>query len=333
MRSGPVRLWSLTIAVVGTLALWSAAAVAQADSVAALFPNRPIKIVVPFPAGGGTDILARLVGQKVSERWGQPVIIENRPGGNTAVGAQVVARSTPDGYTLLAAMDVTMVMNSASGAPIAYDPIKDFSPITLLARNGALLGVRASDGVRSVPELITKGKSHPKSLNYGAGVTITRLGGYMFTKAAGFDAVMIPYKGSAETLQGLLSGSVDFVVDGIGTVLPLVKSGNIRALAKLDARPLTSLPEVPTLAVAANLPQFEDIAAWTGLFAPAGTPDAIIAKFQSEVMRVFSDPAVVERLAALEINAVTSTPSELGDFHRRELARWSRVFRENKLDF
>jgi tripartite-type tricarboxylate transporter receptor subunit TctC len=333
MRPGRVRLWSLGIAVVGTLGLGSPAVVAQADADAAAFPNRPIKIVVPFPAGGGTDILARLVGQKMSERWGQPVVIENRPGGNTAIGAQMVARSTPDGYTLLAAMDVTMVMNPASGTPIAYDPVKDFSPVTLLAKNGALLGVRASDGARSIPELIARGKSHPKSLNYGAGVTITRLGGYMFTKAAGFDAVMIPYKGSAETLQGLLSGSVDFVVDGIGSVLPLVKSGNIRALAKLDARPLPSLPDVPTLAVAANLPQFEDVTAWTALFAPAGTPDAIVAKFQSEVMRIFSDPTVADRLAALEISAVTSTPSELGDFHRRELARWNRVFRENKLDF
>jgi tripartite-type tricarboxylate transporter receptor subunit TctC len=195
------------------------------------------------------------------------------------------------------------------------------------------LGVRAADGVRSIPELIAKGKGISSSLNYGAGVTITRLGGYMFTKAAGFQAVMIPYKGSAETLQGLLSGSVDFVIDGVGTMLPLVKSGSIRALAKLDARPLSSLPDVPTLATAANLPQLEDVTAWTGLYVPAGTPPAITDKLQREVARIFSDPMVGERLAALEISAVTSTPSELGDFHRRELVRWKQVFKENRLDF
>jgi tripartite-type tricarboxylate transporter receptor subunit TctC len=327
----PMRL--LRVVVVGALAIWSAGALAQTDADVAAFPTRPIKLIVPFPAGGGTDILSRLIGQKMSERWGQPVVIENRPGGNTAIGAQAAARSAPDGYTLLAAMDVTMVMNSASGAPMSYDPVNDFSPVTLLAKNGALLGVRAADGVRSIPELIAKGKGISSSLNYGAGVTITRLGGYMFTKAAGFQAVMIPYKGSAETLQGLLSGSVDFVIDGVGTMLPLVKSGSIRALAKLDARPLSSLPDVPTLATAANLPQLEDVTAWTGLYVPAGTPPAITDKLQREVARIFSDPIVGERLAALEISAVTSTPSELGNFHRRELVRWKQVFKENRLDF
>jgi tripartite-type tricarboxylate transporter receptor subunit TctC len=330
-RRVPMRF--LGIAVAGTLAFWPCGPMAQVISDAAAFPNRLIKIVVPFPAGGGTDILARLVGQRMTEDWGQPVVIENRPGANTAIGAQVVARSAPDGYTLLAAMDVTMVMNTASGASMSYDPVRDFAPVTLLAKNGALLGVRASDGARTLQELIAKGKSNSRSMTFGAGVTITRLAGFMFTKAAGFEAVMIPYKGSAETLQGLLAGSVDFVVDGIGTVLPLVKSGNVRALAKLDARPLPSLPDLPTLAVAASLPQFEDITAWTALVVPAGTPAAIVDKLQREVVRIYSDPRTVERLAALEIAAVTSTPSELGDFHRRELARWSQVFKENKLDF
>jgi tripartite-type tricarboxylate transporter receptor subunit TctC len=324
---------SLWLVGVCTLVLWSGTVTAQTNSIADEYPNRPIKIVVPFPAGGGTDILARLVGQKMSEDWGQAVVIENRPGANTAIGAQLVARSAPDGYTLLAAMDVTMVMNSASGVSMSYDPVKDFAPVTLLAKNGALLGVRADGGAATIQALIANGKASPGKLSYGAGVPITRLAGFMFVKSAGFEALMIPYKGSAEALQGLLFGSVDFVVDGIATMLPLVTSGKLRALARLDARPVTTLPDLPTLAAAANLPQFEDITAWTALVAPAGTPQAIIEKLQKEVVRAYSDPTIAGRLSSLGIAAVSSTPTELGDFHRKELERWTQVYRDNKIDF
>jgi tripartite-type tricarboxylate transporter receptor subunit TctC len=326
-----MRIFATIIA--GLLTCGFGDAIAQTNPDVDGYPNRLIKIIVPFPAGGGTDILARLVGQKMSEDWGQPVVIENRPGGNTAIGARLAALSAPDGYTLLAAMDVTMVMNAASGANTSYDPLKDFAPISLLAKNGALLGVRSEDGPRTLQELIAKGTASRKKLNYGAGVPITRLAGFLFTKAAGFDAVMVPYKGSAEVLQGLLTGSVDFVVDGIATMLPLVKSGQFRALAKLDGRPLPSLPDLPTLAVAAHLPRFEDITAWTALVAPANTPKAIIGKLQKELVSIYSDPQIATRLSELGISAATSTPSELGEFNRRELVRWTKVFKENNIDF
>ena len=200
-----------------------APAFAQSD-----FPNRPVRIVVPFPAGGPTDVNMRIVGQKLSELWGQGVVIENRPGANTGIGAQMVAKAPPDGYTLLAAMDTTLVMNPATGAAMNYDPFKDFAPITLTAKNTSLLTVRASDGPKTIQELIARGKASEKKLNYGAGITITRLAGATFAKAAGIEVQLIPYKGSSEVVQGLLTGSVDFIVDGIAPSLPLIRSGQFR---------------------------------------------------------------------------------------------------------
>ena len=207
-----------------------------AGSDAQSFPNRPVKIVVPFPAGGPTDVNMRIVGQKLAEIWGQGVVIENRPGANTGIGAQVVAKSPADGYTLLAAMDTTLVMNPATGASMNYDPFKDFAAITLTAKNTSLLTVRASDGPKTIQELIARGKASATKLNYGAGITITRLAGATFAKAAGIDVQLIPYKGSAEVVQGLLTGSVDFIVDGIAPSLPLIQSGQFRPLAKLNNR-------------------------------------------------------------------------------------------------
>jgi len=177
------------------------------------FPTRPVKLVVPFPPGGPTDLTARLFGQKLSERWGQPVVVENRAGGNSAIGAQQIAKSAPDGYTLLIAMDVTLVMNPITTKNLPYDALKDFAPISLTAQNTSLLIVPA-DGPQSVQELIAKAKANPGKLNYGAGIITTRLAGYLFSRLAGIDTVFIPYKGSAEVVQGLLTGSIDFSIDG-----------------------------------------------------------------------------------------------------------------------
>src|SRR5215813_14738189 len=189
------------------------------------FPSRPIRIIVPFPAGGPTDINARIIGQRMSEDFRQPVVIENRPGGNTAIAAQAVAKAEPDGYTLLAAMDTTLVMNPATTtAPLTYDPFRDFAAITLTAKNTSLLTVRAADGPKSVKELIARAKQNPGKLNYGAGIITTRLAGYLFAREAGISVQLIPYKGSADVVQGLLTGSVDFIVDGVAASLPLIQA-------------------------------------------------------------------------------------------------------------
>jgi tripartite-type tricarboxylate transporter receptor subunit TctC len=298
------------------------------------YPNRAVRIVVPFPAGGPTDILSRIVAQRMSASWNQPVVIENRPGANTAIGAQIVARSAPDGYTLLAAMDSTLVMNPATTSNLPYDPFKDFAPITMAAKNTSLLTVRAVDGPRSVKELIERGRANPGKINYGAGIAITRLAGYLLTKLAGFDAVLIPYKGSAEVVHGLLSGSVDFIVDGTASSLPLIQAGQFRALAKLNNSPLPPLPDLPTLAAAADLPNLEDMSSWIGFVAPAGTPRAVIEKIRAEIERIYADPAIAKKLENAGINAVTTTPEEFDIFFRREAKRWTKVFKESgiKLD-
>src|SRR3954470_17759 len=185
------------------IAIAPAAAQPAADP-AQSFPTRAIRIVVPFPAGGPTDINARIIAQRMSEDWKQPVVIENRPGANTAIGAQMVAKAEPDGYTLLAAMDTTLVMNPATAsAPLTYDPFKDFAAITLTAKNTSLLTVRAADGPTSVRELIARARQNPGKLNYGAGIITTRLAGYLFAREAGIAVQLIPYKGSTDVVQGL----------------------------------------------------------------------------------------------------------------------------------
>jgi len=189
--------------LIGMLATAAAAAQGTADS----YPNRAVRIVVPFPAGGPTDILARVIAQRLSEVWGQPVVIENQPGANTAIAAARVAKMPPDGYTLLAAMDVTMVLNPITTSNLSYDPLKDFAPITLASKNTSLLSVRADDGPTTVKELIARAKASPGKLNYGAGIITTRLAGHLFNREAGLDVQYIPFNGSAPTVQGLLTGA------------------------------------------------------------------------------------------------------------------------------
>jgi tripartite-type tricarboxylate transporter receptor subunit TctC len=319
-------------ALIAGLTLVASIGPASAQNAAANFPNRPIKIVVPFPAGGPTDVNMRIIGQKLSENLGQGVVIENRPGANTGIAAQMVARSAPDGYTLLAAMDTTLVMNPATGVSMTYDPFKDFAPITLTAKNTSLLTVRAEDGPKTVKELIERGKASSKKLTYGAGIIITRLAGLEFARAAGFEVVLVPYKGSAEVVQGLLTGSVDFIVDGVAASLPLIQSGKLRPLAKLNKRPLSSLPNLQFIADASGLP-LPEMSSWIGLVAPAGTPPDIVNKIQREVARIYADPAVAAQLDRAGINAVTTTPGEFDKFFRDEAAHWTKAFKASGIKF
>jgi tripartite-type tricarboxylate transporter receptor subunit TctC len=302
-------------------------AAAQAERAAA-FPTRAVKIIVPFPPGGPTDVNIRIIAQRMGEDWKVPVVIENRPGANTAIGAQAVARAEPDGYTLLAAMDSTLVMNPAAAAgALSYDPFRDFAAITLTAKNTSLLTVRAADGPKSVAELIGRGKAG--RLTYGAGIVITRLSGYLLGQLAGIEVQFIPYKGSSEVVQGLLSGSVDFIIDGAAPSLPLIKSGQLRALAKLNSRPLSQLPDLAPLAVVAGLPGLDDMSSWIGLVAPVGTPKGVIDKVQREVVAIYTDAAVIDRLDKAGITPATSTPAEFDAFFRGEAVRWAKVFRDS----
>jgi len=255
-------------------------------------------------------------------------VIENRPGANTAIGAQLVAKSPADGHTLLAAMDTTMVTNPLLAGNLPYDPAKDFAPITLLTRNMSLLVVRR-DGPVSVGELIARAKANPGKLNMGAGTITSRFGALAFVKAAGLSVQLIPYKGSAEIVQGLLSGSVDFAFDSTASSLPQIEAGQFHALAKYSDRPLPALPDVPSLAAATGLPSLEESSTWIGLLAPAGTPPAIVEKIQREVAGVYGDAAMQEKFERAGIFAVSSTAAEFAAFIRSETARWSRFMKEN----
>src|SRR5712691_8516000 len=310
------------------LALASGPADAQSalDSDAQTYPSRAIRMIVPFPPGGPADIIARVVGQRMSEDFGQPVVIENRPGGNTAIGAQAAARAAPDGYTLL----VPLVTPN-----LPYDPLRDFAPITLLSKNMSLVVVRG-DGPRTIAELIAKARANPGKLNMGAGTITSRLGALLFARSAGIDVQLVPFKGSAEIGQAVLAGTVDFALDSTGTSLPLIRSGHYRALAKYSDRPLPVLPELPSLSAAADLPGLEESSTWIALAAPAGTPGAIVDKIHREVAKIYADPAMTTRLQEAGILAVASrTPAELDAFIRSETERWSKVLRESgniKLD-
>jgi tripartite-type tricarboxylate transporter receptor subunit TctC len=325
------RLAALAPAVsLACLIAATAGAAAQGGDISAQsYPNRTARIVVPFPAGGPTDILSRVVAQRLSEVWGQPVVIENQPGANTAIAAARVAKLPADGYTLLAAMDVTMVLNTVTNKNLSYDPLKDFAPITLGSKNTSLLTVRAEDGPKTVQELIARAKANPGKLNYGAGIITTRLAGYLFNREAGIEVQYIPFSGSPPTVQGLLNHAVDYIVDGTATSLPLIRGGKLRALAKLNSRPLPALPEVEPLAVAAGMPALDDISTWIGFVAPAGTPRPIIDKIRAEIVRMYADPAIADKLEKSGISAATSTPEEFDAFVRKETERWGQVFKDS----
>ena len=288
---------------------------------------------MPFPPAGPTDILCRVIAQRMSEDWSSPVVIENQPGANSAIAAARVARMAPDGYTLLAAMDVTLVLNPLINKALAYDPLKDFAPITLASKNTSLLSVRAADGAQTVAELIARAKANPGKLNYGAGILTTRLAGYLFNREAGISVQYIPFNGSAPTVQGLLTGAVDYIVDGTAASLPLIASGQLRALAKLNSRPLPALPEVRPLALEAGLPALDDISTWIALVAPAGTPRAVTEKLRREVLAIYADPAIADQLERAGISIATSTPEELTAFVQSELARWGAVIKDSGLAF
>jgi tripartite-type tricarboxylate transporter receptor subunit TctC len=317
----------IALALLSGLSMGSAAAQERADA----FPSRAIKIVVPFPAGGPSDVLARMIGQKMTEDWGQPVVIENRPGANTVLGAQQVAKAAPDGYTLLMAIDSTLTMNQYLYRTPPYDPFNDFAPITLTAKTMQLLIVNAASNVKTVKDLIAQAKARPGKLNYGAGTITTKLTGYLFNKAAGVETMLVPYNGSAEVAQAVLTKSVDFSFDGPSASLSLIQGGQFRVLAKFDPRPFPPVPDLPMITT--ELPNMDEITVWLGLVAPKGTPPAVIDKLQGEVAKALADPAVKAKADASGLFPATSTPAEFAAFIRKEAERWSTVVKETGMKY
>src|SRR4051812_44074237 len=323
----------LCFALLGCLLAVDASSIAYSQDLSASYPSRPIRLIVPFPAGGPSDIVARIIGQKMSEDWGQPVVIENRPGANTIIGAQAAAKAPADGYTLFMAIDSTLAINQYLYKSLPYDPIADFAPISLTAKTVSVLAVSGAGGLGSVKEVIARARPQPGKLSYGAGTITAQLMGHLFHRAAGIDILYVPFKGTPDTVNGLLTGSVDLIYGAHQILMPLIASGAVRALARLARDAPPSMAEIPVLAEAAGLPDFEDISIWLGLVAPSGTPKPIIGKVHDEVVRILADPALKEKSVRTGNYPVTSTPEEFAAFIRKEAARWSQVIKEMNLRF
>jgi len=292
----------------------------------AQYPNRAVKLVVPFPPAGATDIVGRIVAQKLGEQMGQSVVVENKPGAGGSIGSDLVAKSAPDGYTLLMATSSTHSIGPVL-QKLPYDPLKDFAPITHVANVPNVLVVSPVLPVASVQELIAYAKARPGQLNFASsGVgTIVHLNGELFKMLAGVDLVHVPYKGTALSIPDVANGSVAMLFDSLASVQPHIKSGRVRPLAVNAQKRSALLPEVPTLAEA-GMPAF-DRYTWFGMFAPAGTPKEIVARVNAEVATALKAPDLLERFAAAGAEAVGSTPEQFVERIKSDAAKWAEVIR------
>ncbi len=290
------------------------------------YPSRPVTIVVPLGAGGGSDLLARLVAQKLERRLGKPFVIENRPGGGTTLAAVLVARANPDGYMLLQATSTTMAVNVTLAKKLAYDPAKDFVPVALLTASPFVLTVSADSPVKSVADLIALAKAKPGELNYGSAGpgTMHHLSTELMLSLTGTRMQHVPYKATPPALTDLLAGRLQVLFGDGPSVLPQIREGKLRALAVSMAKRSAATPDVPTMQEA-GVAGFES-AAWQMIVAPANTPPEIVALLNKEVHAIFSEPEVTQELTNRGMGPqVTGSPEQLRDYVKAEIARWSPI--------
>ena len=299
-----------------------------AQSPAASFPNRPVKIIVAFPAGGGTDIAARILAPKLGERLGQQVVIENRGGASGVIGTELAARAAPDGYTLFMGTLGNFSVNQHLIAKLAVDPVKDFAPITKVVDVHFVLLAHPSLPANNVRELLALAKAKPGQLTHsssGAGGA-PHLGAELFKRMGGVDMTHIPYKGSAPSMQDVIGGQVSITFDSLLQALPFIRDGRLKALAVLGPVRSPQLPDVPTVAES-GLPGY-DLTNWFGLAAPAGTPKEIINKIYTDAAAVLQGQEVRERFSAMAATAAGTTPEQFGTLIREDSAKWARLIKE-----
>jgi tripartite-type tricarboxylate transporter receptor subunit TctC len=293
------------------VSIFCAPAFAQAQA----YPTKPIRIIVPYPAGGGIDVISRVLGERLSQRLGQPVLVDNRPGGGTILAAEQVARAAPDGYTLMVTTDATLSVNPHLYSKLSYDPVKDFAPITQLVLLNQLLLANPAVPANSLKELIAYARANPGKLNYasyGSG-SQPHLAMEMLKSQAGIDIVHVPYKGIPQAVPAAIAGEVQLTFSGVASSQAYLKAGRLKALAVGGKSRLALLPEVPTFAESG----FPDVPAnaWFGLFAPAGTPRDIVMKLQAETVRILRDPEFMQKeITAKGYQLVGSTPEEFSAF-------------------
>ena len=294
------------------------------DAAAQPYPAKPIRLIVPFPPGGSADILARAIGQKAGEGLGQSVVVENRPGAGTAIGAEALAKSAPDGYAIMIGTVSSHAINPALNPKLPFDPVKDFAPISLVATIPFAMIVHPSMA-KSVQEFVALARAKPGTLNYssaGSG-TSNHLAGELLKSMTGIDIVHVPYKGSAPALNDLISGQVALMFDLVLTAAPHVKSGAVRGLAVTGAQRSSVLPDLPTVAES-GIPGYE-VSAWFGIFAPAGVPQPVVQRLNAEFVKALQQPDLRQRLAGQGAEPLTSSPEEFAAYLRSEIDKWAGV--------
>jgi tripartite-type tricarboxylate transporter receptor subunit TctC len=312
------------LALLAVLAIIGAAAAPLAGAQAP-FPSRPVKLVIPFPPGGSLDNVGRLVAQKLSDAWGQQVVVENRPGAGGNVGADAVAKSAPDGYTVVMGALSTHAVNPSLYPSMPYDAVRDFAPISLVAITPNVLIVNAASPIASVRDLVAYAKSNPGKVNFGSGSngSAGHLAGELFKVDTATDVAHIPYKGGAPALQALLAGDTQFMFDNLANAMAQVKGGRVRAIAVTTAQRSKLAPDLPTMAES-GMPGF-DISTWFGLLAPAGTPADVVAKWNAGVVAALTAADVRERMFAQGAEPAPTTPAEFAAFIARERDKYARI--------
>jgi len=309
------------------LATLAALAFGEPSFAQTAYPGKPIKIVVPFAVGGIADTFARAIGAKISDAWGQPVVVENKAGAGGNIGADLVAKSPPDGYTLVMGNIGTHAVNQSLFKTMPFDTMRDFVPIAHVLDAEGLLVVHPSVTANTVPELIALARSQPGRMTYASGGlgTTSHLAGELFKSVAKVDIVHAPYKGNSPAITDLVGGQTQMIFATMPTVLPMVKAGRLRAVAVIGPQRSPALPDIPT--VAESLPGFE-VSNWIGLFAPAGTPPEIVARLNVEVQKVMRSPEIEKRLETEGAKFIPTTPAQFADFQRAEAAKWARAIRD-----
>jgi tripartite-type tricarboxylate transporter receptor subunit TctC len=293
------------------------------------YPNRPIRFITPYAPGGSTTVMARLVGQHLTERWGQNVIVDNRPGGNTIIGTEALARSAPDGYTILLATSTHAILSSLTKTP--YDPIKDFAPVASIGVSPQVLVLNTAVPASTVQEVIALAKSKPGQLNFGSSGAggPTHLSGELFNIIAGVKTQHIPYKGAGPVMIDLIGGQVQMFYSVPINIIAHVKSGKLKAIAVTGQTRVTALPQMPTFAEA-GLPDF-DVKTWNGVLAPAGTPKAILGKLSAEIGAMLTTPSVKEKLEGLGVATLISTPEQFGAMIKSDMTTYLKVIKTAKI--
>ena len=310
--------WKSAVALAGALLV---AAMAQAQQG---YPNKPIRMLVPFAAGGGTDNMARVLAQRMSESMGQPVLVDNRPGSDTSVAAAVLAKSAPDGYTTFLTLDITFTMNPFIYATLPYDP-KELAPVSLVGISDLIMVSRAGLPPNNLKEVVAYAKANPGKLNYGSGAIVAQMTVEMLKQQTGIEMLYVPFKGAGPTTQALLSGDIDLAIADFFSFLPHIKSGKLKAIATTGRQRDPSLPDTPTM-IESGYPAMEVID-WWGVYVPAGTPAPIVERLNREIVGVVRTRDFEERMRAMVITAEASTPAELAARQARDAARWAPVIK------